>query len=205
MPARLVVRQGPRDLSLAVLEGFRAARGRRLLVMDADLSHPPESVPALLDALDQPETDFVIGSRYVAAGRTEAWAWSRQWQSRFATWLSKPLVGAIRDPMAGFFALRRDTFEQAVRLDPVGYKISLELLCRCPHRRVVEVPITFRDRAAGQSKMNLEQQGRYLAHLDRLYRDCRPGLARLVRPLLGVTRVGLLIARKIQSLVPGKR
>jgi len=198
MRVRLIVREGPRDLSRAVLDGFRAARGRYLLVMDADLSHPPESIPAMLAALDRPGADFVIGSRYVAAGRTEAWGPARRWNSLLATWLCRPLVGRVRDPMAGFFALRRDMFEQAVGLDPIGYKIGLELLCRCPCRRVLEIPITFRDRAAGQSKLDFEQQRRYLVHLDRLYRDCRPGVGLFIRPLLWAMRTVLAVAQRLQ-------
>jgi dolichol-phosphate mannosyltransferase len=197
IPVRLIVRDGPRDLSCAVLDGLQASRGERLLVMDADLSHPPESVPTLLDALQQSEVDFVIGSRYAAGGRTEAWGSARQWNSRVATWLCRPLAGPVRDPMAGFFALRKETFERAVGLNPIGYKIGLELICRCPCRHVLEVPITFRDRAAGHSKLNFEQQHRYVVHLDRLYRDCRPRLGLLIRPLLWAMRAALTVAKRV--------
>lgn len=199
IPVRLIVRTGLRDLSLAVLDGLRAACGRLLVVMDADLSHPPESIPTLLDALEGDAADLVIGSRYAAGGRTEDWGGWRQWNSRVATWLCRPLAGGVRDPMAGFFALRRATFLQGDRLDPIGYKIGLELICRCPCRNVVEVPITFRDRAAGCSKLNFEQQRRYLLHLSRLYRDCRPALGLVMRPLLWAMRGGLAAAQHIRA------
>jgi len=198
-PAELIVRTGPRDLSLAVLDGFRRARGDILLVMDADLSHPPEKIPDLLAALGRGATDFVIGARFVPGGGTEDWGGHRRLNSYVATLLCRPLVGGIRDPMAGFFALRRETFLQAEGLNPIGYKIGLELLCRCRCRHVAEVPITFHNRRAGQSKLDLEQQRRYLLHLDRLYRDYQPGWGLLVRPLLwamrGILRMLQLFAR----------
>lgn len=192
-PVRLIVRTGMRDLSLAVLDGLRQARGRYLVVMDADLSHPPEQIPAMLAALDTPPTDFVIGSRYVPGGRTEDWGGHRRLNSYVATLLARPLTGRINDPMAGFFALRRETFERAKDLKPIGYKIGLELICRCDCRHVVEIPITFQNRVRGKSKLNFEQQARYLVHLDRLYRDYRRGWGTVVRPvlwgMLGATRV----------------
>ena len=199
IPVRLIARSGQRDLSLAVLEGLQAAQGRYLVVMDADLSHPPESIPTLLAALEDGPTDFVIGSRYASGGRTEHWGSMRQWNSRVATWLCRPLAWTVRDPMAGFFALRRSTFRQAQGLEPIGYKIGLELICRCPCRNVREVPIVFRDRAAGLSKLNLEQQRRYLLHLGRLYRDCRPGLGLVIRPMLVAMRTALAAAQRVQT------
>ena len=203
-PAELIVRTGRRDLSLAVLDGFRRARGDILLVMDADLSHPPEKIPALLAALRQGQTDFAMGSRFVPGGGTEDWGGHRRLNSYVATLLCRPLVGRIRDPMSGFFTLRRETFLNAERLDPIGYKIGLELLCRCRCRHVVEVPITFHNRRLGASKLNLEQQRRYLLHLTRLYRDCRPGWGLLVRPLLWAMRAALRIL-EVPSRLMGRK
>jgi dolichol-phosphate mannosyltransferase len=197
-PVELIVRTGPRDLSLAVLDGLGRARGRILLVMDADLSHPPERIPDLLAALDREPTDFVLGSRWVPGGKTEDWGGSRRLNSYVATLLCRPLIGRVRDPMAGFFALRRETFERADRLDPIGYKIGLELICRCRCRHVAEVPITFQNRKMGVSKLNFEQQGRYLLHLSRLYRDCRPGWGLVIRPALWLMR-GMLKALTIMG------
>lgn len=188
MPVNLVIRKENRDLSLAVVEGLRRATGNLLVVMDADLSHPPERIPNLLTALEQPPTDFVIGSRFASGGRTEDWNSGRRLNSYVATLLCKPLVGPIRDPMAGFFALSRSTLQRTERLDPIGYKIGLELICRCRCQHVVEVPIVFRNRVRGESKLSIEQQRRYLEHLGRLYRDCRPVLGVFIRPVLGIAR-----------------
>jgi dolichol-phosphate mannosyltransferase len=166
---RLIIRQGERGLSSAVVHGMRLARGTVLVVMDADLSHPPAKVPDLFRAIQTGQADFVIGSRYVAGGATdEGWSFYRALNSKVATLLARPLT-RVHDPMAGFFALRRLTFESAARLDPVGFKIGLELMIKCGCSKVKEVPITFRNRLHGSSKLTLKAQWDYLRHLKRLY------------------------------------
>jgi dolichol-phosphate mannosyltransferase len=167
-PLRLLVRKHERGLATAVLHGLRQSAGEVLVVMDADLSHPPEKVPELLAALEA-GAEFVIGSRYVPGAHTdEDWGWFRRLNSRVATALARGFTSA-RDPMAGFFALRRSTFLAARDLDPIGYKIALELIVKCGCRTVVEVPIAFRNRVKGESKLNLREQINYLRHLRRLY------------------------------------
>ncbi len=168
-PLRLEVRRGERGLSSAVIHGMRLARGKVLVVLDADLSHPPEAIPDLVRALDDPKVDFVIGSRYTPGGGTaEDWGLFRWLNSKVATLLARPLVRAA-DPMAGFFALRRQSFESASNLDPVGYKIGLELIVKCGCKNIRELPIQFRNRLHGQSKLTLKEQWNYLRHLKRLY------------------------------------
>lgn len=165
---RLVERTSERGLSQAVLDGLRRAKGEILVCMDADLSHPPEVLPAMLAKLDE-GADFVFGSRYVRGGTTsDDWGVLRWLNSRVATWMARPLTSAD-DPMSGFFALRRETFERGRDFNPVGYKIALELIVRCACERVVEVPIHFEDRRFGKSKLTLRQQLLYLQHLRRLY------------------------------------
>jgi dolichol-phosphate mannosyltransferase len=100
--------------------------------------------------------------------------------------------------MSGFVALRRETFERATGLNPIGYKIGLELICRCRCEHVVELPILFENRKLGQSKLNIEQQIRYLTHLSRLYRDYRRGWGLLLRPMLAAGRVLLRAARALR-------
>lgn len=170
-PLQLHVRDFPvGGLSGAVLLGLSLSRGNILVVMDGDLQHPPECLPALVAPLREQEADFVLGSRYVAGGRIlDFWGLLRRLNSRVATLLAAPLAGAVRDPMSGFFALRRDLYEQAKGLNPLGYKIGLELLCKCPVRRLREIPIHFGVRSQGSSKLTLSQQLAYLAHLVRLY------------------------------------
>ena len=165
---QLIVRTTDRGLSQAVLEGLRRARGDVLVCMDGDLSHPPEALPAMLRKLDE-GADFVVGSRYTKGGTTSHdWGVLRWLNSRVATLLARPLT-TIDDPMAGYFALRRATFESGRDFNPVGYKIGLELIVKCGCERVVEVPIQFEDRRFGESKLTLAQQLYYLQHLRRLY------------------------------------
>ncbi len=168
LPLRIHVRrERPRDLSQAVLDGLRLARFDRLVVMDADLSHPPERIPELLAALDD-DCDMAVGSRYAAGGRIDdSWSRYRALNSRVATWLARPLTPCA-DPMSGFFALRRRRIPQADRLHPLGFKIGLELMVR-GKLRVREVPIRFDDRRRGSSKLNWRQQFAFLRHLQRLY------------------------------------
>ena len=179
LPVRMVTRrQPPRDLSLSVIEGIRLCRFDRLVVMDADLSHPPERIADLLAALDS-ECDMVVGSRYTAGGLIDqTWSPWRILNSRVATALALPLV-TCSDPMAGFFATDRRLLPDLQTLQPIGYKIALELMVR-GKLRVKELPIDFRDRSLGSSKMNWKQQLNYLRHLYRLYLYKFGGIARLL-------------------------
>ena len=176
-PVRLIVRRSQRGLSSAVLAGFREAKYDRFVVLDADLQHPPEMIPALLDRLDEDDCDFVIGTRYSGEGAIAGdWPILRRLASRLATLLARPLM-PVSDPLAGFFALRREAWERATSCEPIGYKIGLELYVkgRCIHPG--EVPIRFAARAAGESKLSIAVQLRYLRHLGRLYRFRFPVLA----------------------------
>ncbi len=164
----LVVRKNERGLSKAVVEGLKLARGDVLVVMDADLSHSPEQIPEMLVALEK-GTDFVMGSRYTTGGLTEAsWGLFRWLNSRVATLCARPLT-SVKDPMSGFFALPRKIFESACDLNPIGYKIGLELMVKCNLHRIEEIPIHFKDRQFGKSKLTLTEQKKYLRHLCRLF------------------------------------
>jgi dolichol-phosphate mannosyltransferase len=166
--ARLITRTSERGLSPAVIEGFRTARHPVLVCMDCDLSHPPEIIPRLVLGLASGQ-EMVVGSRYVPGASTDDdWGLFRWLNSRVATLLARPLT-SVRDPMSGFFALRRADFANAQDLNPVGYKIALELIVKCGFENVGEVPIHFADRVHGESKLTLKQQLLYLQHLRRLY------------------------------------
>ncbi len=164
---RLTVRTSDRGLSAAVMDGFRLADKPVVLVMDADLSHPPEKIPEMLAALAG-GADFVIGSRYAPGGTTaEDWGVLRWINSRAATLLARPFT-RVKDPMSGFFAFPRALLDAAPPLNAVGYKIGLEVLVKCGCRRAAEVPIHFAQRHRGESKLSLREQLLYLKHLRRL-------------------------------------
>jgi dolichol-phosphate mannosyltransferase len=140
-------------LAGAVVAGARAATGEWLIVMDADLSHPPEKIAELLEPLLQGRADMVIGSRYVKGGTTPGWPIWRKIMSRVAAALAYPLTG-VHDSMCGFFAMpTRLLLEFAPAA--TGFKIAFEAIVQGgKNLRVVEVPIAFRDRTRGASKMN---------------------------------------------------
>ncbi len=167
---RLIVRKTQRGLSGAVLEGFRQAQSDRFVVMDADLQHPPEAFPALLAKLDSSDCDFVLASRYGQGGGVDShWPLHRRLISWLATSLAKP-IAPLSDPMSGYFGLTRTTWERAVNLNPIGYKIALELYVKCGCQSPCEVPIRFSSRLTGESKLNFGVQLAYARHLLHLYR-----------------------------------
>ena len=196
-PLILLVRTEPKNgLSGAVLRGFADARGEILVVMDADLQHPPAKLPELIAPLERGEADFVLGSRYVPGGSTaEKWGLYRQLNSAVSTFLARPFAGNVTDPMSGFFALRRETFNRAQRLTPLGYKIGLELMCKARVQRVREIPIHFAERTRGESKLTLKQQFKYLEHLSRLYDFTYPRASPVVKFVI------VLIASWLAALI----
>lgn len=128
-----------------------------ILQMDADLSHPPERIPALLAAIDG--ADLAIGSRYVSGGGVSNWSLSRRMISRAGNVYVRLALGLpVHDTTAGFKAFRRDALEVIGAVDSAsnGYCFQVENTWRAVRRglRVVEVPITFSDRTIGTSKMS---------------------------------------------------
>ncbi|HEY8731675.1 MAG TPA: polyprenol monophosphomannose synthase [Candidatus Limnocylindria bacterium] len=168
IPVNLVRRAGKAGLASAVVAGFAAARGDVLLVMDADLSHPPETVPALVDAIAG-GADLAVGSRYVAGGGVLDWPLKRRVVSRVACLMGNVLV-PVRDSTSGFFALRRSVIE-GVTLNPIGFKIGFEVIARGRYTTVVEVPYTFRDRELGASKFGRREIMQYVQQLGQVARD----------------------------------
>lgn len=167
LPILLITRPGKSGLASAVLEGVRRARGDVIVVMDSDLSHPPETVPALLGAVAG-GADVAVGSRYIRGGGVRRWPWRRRLMSRGATWMARAFLRVrVADPMSGFFAARRGLFDDTPILG-LGYKILLELLVRHPAAAVVEVPFVFTERAGGRSKLNSGEVLNYLRLLVRL-------------------------------------
>lgn len=202
LPLRLLSRTTNRGLSPAVIEGMALAEGEVVLVMDADLSHPPEKIPDMADLLLNKAADFVIGSRYVKGGALDKdWPWWRRLNSIAATIPARLLV-PLADPMSGFFALRRADVPPAEQLSPVGYKIGLELLVKAgfSKQRVREVPILFRDRIHGESKMNLREQLNYLRHLRRLYHHRWPRYLEILQ-FLCVGAGGLVVDMTVYLLL----
>jgi dolichol-phosphate mannosyltransferase len=169
-PIRLITRVGERGLSSAVIRGFSEANGETLICMDADLSHPPEAIPRIVECLGEPGTDLVLGSRYAPGGSTdEQWSLLRRINSKIATALARPFT-SVKDPMSGFFAIPKTVYEKSAPLNPIGYKIALELIVKCECCVIREIPIYFAHRQFGESKLSLTERLNYLRHLNRLWR-----------------------------------
>ena len=124
-PVRLLARNGDRGVAKSVIAGARAARGDIVVVMDADLSHPPEVIPALVEPLLEGTHDMAIASRYVPGGSTPGWPFYRCVASFAATAVARIFVD-VKDPMSGFFAVHRD---RLCSLDPEAtcFKVCMEL------------------------------------------------------------------------------
>jgi dolichol-phosphate mannosyltransferase len=168
---RLLVRKGERGLAGAVLFGWKNTDADLLGVIDADLQHPPELVPELVNALLRGK-DMAIGSRYVAGDGTAGWNLARRWVSMLGTWVTLPLQRReirVRDPLSGFFMLQRHCIE-GLNLQPQGFKLLLEILVRGKIKSVVEIPYQFGLRHAGTSKASLRVGIEYLQLLGRLSR-----------------------------------
>jgi len=171
----------------AVAMGLRAAAGPWIVVMDADLQHPPALVPALVSAGQQAGADLVVATRYAGGGSRDGLDGGfRRFASGGSTFLAKTVfprrLRGVTDPMSGFFAVRAAALG-TTQLRPLGYKILLELIVRCGIRKVTEVPYEFQDRFAGQSKANLGEGLRFLRHLMVLrFGSTASGLINLARP-----------------------
>lgn len=155
---RSVRRLGRRGLASAVVEGIQSNFAPCIAVMDADLQHDERLLGPMLQILRQDEADVVVGSRYLATGGLGEWSQGRRTISRVATELSRLVLrGAhLTDPMSGFFVLKREVFDAAVRrLSQEGYKILLDILASSPAPvRIKEVPYVFGLRRHGESKLD---------------------------------------------------
>ena len=171
----------------AVAMGLRQAAAPWIVVMDADLQHPPTLVPELVAAGQRAEADLVVATRYAGGGsRAGLDGGFRKFASGGSTALAKLVfwrqLSRVSDPMSGFFAVRSDALDADV-LRPLGYKILLELIVRCRILGITEVPYQFQDRFAGESKANLGEGLRFLKHLMVLrFSSATSTLIHLARP-----------------------
>jgi dolichol-phosphate mannosyltransferase len=154
---RYLQRIGRRGLSSAIIEGILSTSAPYIAVIDADLQHDERILPSMIEVLQQGRADIVVGSRYIAGGSVGAWDGKRATLSRLGTRVAKILMKAdTSDPMSGFFAIRRQTFESVVRrLSGQGFKILLDI-CASANQplRVEDIPYVFRVRQAGESKLD---------------------------------------------------
>jgi dolichol-phosphate mannosyltransferase len=165
-PVKIIVRKNKRGLASAVVDGIASVDSENVIVMDADLQHPPEVLPDIVKALKN--HDFVMASRYIKGGSPGEWTLSRKIVSAVANLLALPLAPKIKDRMSGFFGFKRAVVDTA-SLSPTGWKIGLEILVRSKFKAVTEVPYTFVPRARGESKLSRRIMTEYVKQLIDLY------------------------------------
>ena len=154
---RLIHRIGRRGLSSACIEGIQASTSPYVAVMDADLQHDEKLLPNMLETMRTEPVDIVIGSRYVTGGSIGLWDGQRAFLSDIATRIGRRALNiSISDPMSGFFMVRREAFQAAIRgLSAMGFKILIDLFASSPQAlRAKELPYTFSPRLAGESKLD---------------------------------------------------
>jgi len=169
LPVRCLHRSGKLGLSSAVIDGWAVARPQSVALgaMDADFSHDPSALPKMVAALESGAYGLAVGSRYVPGGGIANWPARRVITSRVACWLARPLT-PVKDVTSGYFLVRRDALD-GVTLDPIGFKIGLEVIAKAHYGRAIEIPYVFKDREAGESKLNQREIFNYLRQLRRLY------------------------------------
>ena len=196
---RVMRRQHERGLSSAVIRGWQVARGHVLGVIDGDLQHPPHVLLQLLQAIDE-GADLAVASRHLEDGGVSSWSFIRRFLSRGAQVLGliilPRVLGRVSDPMSGYFLLRRSAIIGAT-LNPVGYKILLEVIGRGNMGKIAEVGYVFCERQEGESKVTWKQYVDYIHHLIRL----RLSTGRLKR--LSQSMTGFPIGRFIRFGVVG--
>ena len=154
---RVIQRIGRRGLASACVEGVLSSSAPYFAVMDGDMQHDESLLPSMLQALKQQDLDIVVGSRYVEGGGTAGWEKRRQRFSRLGNRAAQLVIGAnLKDPMSGFFVMRRQAFDEAVRrLSQQGFKILFDLFASSPRPlRYAEQPYQFRTRTLGSSKLD---------------------------------------------------
>jgi len=167
---RVMRRQGEKGLSTAVIRGWQASQGEILGVIDGDLQHPPETLIHMLEEMRN-GADLVVASRHVEGGGVSDWGFMRRILSRGAQMLGllilPNVIGRVSDPMSGYFMVRRSAIAN-YPMNPLGYKILIEVLGRGNIDTVAEVGYIFQERQEGESKVTWRQYVDYILHLLRL-------------------------------------
>jgi dolichol-phosphate mannosyltransferase len=167
---RVMRRQEEKGLSTAVIRGWQASQGEILGVIDGDLQHPPETLIKMLDEMAK-GADLVVASRHVEGGGVSDWGFMRRILSRGAQMLGllilPNVIGRVSDPMSGYFMVRRSAIAN-YPMNPLGYKILIEVLGRGNIDSVAEVGYVFQERQEGESKVTWRQYVDYILHLLRL-------------------------------------
>ncbi len=166
---RMEHRTGEKGLATAVLKGFSIASGEYLACMDADLQHPPAVLKYMYKAMES-GADMCIPSRLIPGGDDGGLNWYRKFVSATARKIGQwmlPCLRKISDPTSGLFMFRREVIARA-DLQPIGWKIMVEVLAMGTYSKVIEIPYRFQQRAEGESKLSGKVTLEYLKQLKNL-------------------------------------
>lgn len=169
----VVEREGKRGLTPAVIDGMKLSRGNAILTMDSDLSHPITAIKHMVAAVTTLRADLTIGSRRCQGGMYDPnWSSQRKIISFISGMMGRLLDWRITDPMSGFFCcshsfLQKNNFNN---LKGDGFKILLEIVVKFKPKKIIEIPIIFKDRMFGESKMKIGVMGKYIIQLINLYK-----------------------------------
>ena len=166
----IIHRHTKNGLSSAILNGIEQAKGDLIVVMDSDFSHPPQTIPRMLEILKQSHYDIVVASRYMKGGTITNWSIKRKLISKIATHIAKRGLNIkTTDPMSGFFAFKKHILN-GLKFDAIGYKMLLEILVKTKGVNVKEIPYSFSDRKLGSSKLGASTLIDYIHSIWKLYR-----------------------------------
>jgi dolichol-phosphate mannosyltransferase len=189
---KLIRRINKKGLASAVVDGFKEAKGNVFIVMDADFQHPPKLILKMVKEIEN-GNDIVVGSRYVKGGKIEDWGLLRRIISLGAIFIAKvlfPKVKNVKDCVSGFFALKRDVIENK-ELNPLGFKILLEILIKGNYKTVKEIPFTFKGRIKGNSNLSKKVIIEYIYHVFNLMNESKEFLRILKFGFVGF--LGILV------------
>ena len=148
----ILIRYEDHGLSQSLYDGLYEAKSHLIQCIDADLSHPPEKIPEFYHLLKNENYDMVIGSRYVPGGETFDWPLYRKIISSGAAIIGRVFIPVVKDSGSGFFAINRRILKD-ITLKPRGFRMGFEILGKSRWQKVTEIPIVFKDRVAGESKI----------------------------------------------------
>ena len=168
---RFIKRFNKKGLSRSVIEGITQARFDACIIMDADLSHPPNKIPEMLKRIEENKVDLILGSRFIPGSSFQKENY-RQFFSKLSSKLLKIFLKlSTNDPLSGFIGIKKKTYlAHAHKINPIGWKIGLELMIKCDCKKIEEIPIHFSERIEGKSKLSVIVIIQFIQHLALLFR-----------------------------------
>ncbi|MBP3421323.1 MAG: polyprenol monophosphomannose synthase [Lachnospiraceae bacterium] len=161
-------RENEKGLATAVLKGFELAQGDYIAVMDADLQHPPHILRDMYVAIAIGEADICIPSRFIPGGNDGGLNLYRSIVSGTARYIGKIILPCLRrlsDPTSGLFMFKRTILQDANEMKPIGWKIMIEVLATCTFDKIIEIPYSFQNRTAGESKLSSKVTMQYIKQI----------------------------------------